>query len=410
MDKAFSPSPASETAVPQCAAETAGNRRPSHRAGRSRKVYIAECAVVTGLGPSLHATWSALMTGATAISRIAHFNTDSILFHNASVMSGLTSRPDLNRTCVLTERALVQLPSLPPDTPVIWTGSKAGVEMIESGSVGTEWKKGFVLASQYREWVSRILGLEAGGMEINAACASATAGLTLAAQWIRSGKHKNVLVCGTDIVSRFVHFGFSALKALSPSVCRPFDRNRDGLCLGEGSFAIRLTSDKRTASLAGLPRIEIQGESVTNDATHITGPAKDGSGLIAAMRESLAMAGLESGQVEVFCAHGTGTVYNDAMELTAVDAVFGGRRFPVFSVKGAIGHTLGAAGGIEAALCVKALRAREVPPTAGLSAPDPRAEGRVSPESQVFGGRNILTTNSGFGGVNAALMLTAEAE
>ncbi len=95
------------------------------------------------------------------------------------------------------------------------------------------------------------------------------------------------------------------------------------------------------------------------------------------------------------------------MELAAVEAVFGARRLPVFSIKGAVGHTLGAAGGIDAAVCVQALAQRQVPPTAGLETPEPGAEGRVSSRAQDFDGRNILTSNSGFGGVNAALLLSA---
>ncbi len=88
-------------------------------------------------------------------------------------------------------------------------------------------------------------------------------------------------------------------------------------------------------------------------------------------------------------------------------SVFGDRRFPVFSIKGAIGHTLGAAGGIEAAICVRALAERLIPPTAGMETPEPKAAGRVSTHPQAFNGRKVLTSNSGFGGVNAALMLNA---
>jgi 3-oxoacyl-[acyl-carrier-protein] synthase II len=96
------------------------------------------------------------------------------------------------------------------------------------------------------------------------------------------------------------------------------------------------------------------------------------------------------------------------MELTALENVFGERRFPVFSIKGALGHTLGAAGVIEAALCAEALRQRTAPGTAGCEQPEPRAAGRVSDREQPFGGQNILTTNSGFGGVNAALIFTSD--
>ena len=117
------------------------------------------------------------------------------------------------------------------------------------------------------------------------------------------------------------------------------------------------------------------------------------------------MAEVRPDEVQAFCAHGTGTVFNDSMELKAIEAVFGERRFPVFSIKGAIGHTLGAAGGIDAAICAHALACRLVPPTVGLQNPEPKAAGRVSNQAQAFEGRNILTSNSGFGGVNAAIVI-----
>ena len=343
-------------------------------------------------GNSLDETWEALVAGKSAIQPITRFNTDEIAFHKGAVVS-LSGTPSL--TGALIEK-ISEIGPLPADTLTIWTGSKNDVEYIEHGL-----EQGFPCFPAYnRHRVAQKCGLTGRGFEVNAACASATVGLALGAQKIRNGSASHVLVCGADILSRFVHFGFSALKALSPSDCRPFDSARDGLCLGEGAFAVFLSSSP--------PRdnpVRITGWSITNDANHITGPARDGCGLIDAIETALAKSWHSPADIEAWCAHGTGTVYNDAMEMTAMESVFGSRIFPVFSIKGAIGHTLGAAGGIETAVCVRALRSSAVPPTAGLSSPESRADGRVSNRKQPFDGRNILTTNSGFGGVNAALVL-----
>jgi len=132
-----------------------------------------------------------------------------------------------------------------------------------------------------------------------------------------------------------------------------------------------------------------------------------GAGLVMAIETAMGMAGLHPHDTQAFCAHGTGTLFNDSMELAAIEAVFGDRRFPVFSIKGAVGHTLGAAGGIDAAICAHALAHKLIPPTVGLQTPESKAAGRVSHQAQAFDGRNILTSNSGFGGVNAALVLHA---
>ena len=167
-------------------------------------------------------------------------------------------------------------------------------------------------------------------------------------------------------------------------------------------------ADASTLDAAGAkPLARLTGWGIANDANHITGPARDGSGLILAIRSALDQADLAPETIDAFCAHGTATVYNDAMELTALESEFGDRRFPLFSIKGAIGHTLGAAGGIEVAVCLRALETKTVPPTVGVRNPEPRAVGRVSAKTQAFAGQRILTTNSGFGGVNAALILEA---
>jgi 3-oxoacyl-[acyl-carrier-protein] synthase II len=222
---------------------------------------------------------------------------------------------------------------------------------------------------------------------------------------ITEGTVKSVLVVAADLVSRFIFTGFSALQGLTASTCRPFDNKRDGLVLGDGGVAI-LLMEKDEADRRGFDSLaRISGWGIANDANHITGPAKDGRGLISAIRSAVSAAEIPLDQVEAYCAHGTGTSYNDAMELTAVDSLFGDRGFPIFSVKGAIGHTLGAAGAIETAIAVCSLKEKRVPPTVGLINPDANGLGRVSNTEQGFGGTNILTTNSGFGGCNAALLL-----
>jgi 3-oxoacyl-[acyl-carrier-protein] synthase II len=149
----------------------------------------------------------------------------------------------------------------------------------------------------------------------------------------------------------------------------------------------------------------VVGWSITNDASHITAPSEDGHGLIQAVRKALRKADLEKETIASICAHGTGTIYNDMMELTAFHEVFGNHKIPIYSVKGAIGHTMGAAGGIEAAICLRSLENGIVPPTAGFRNPEKGAEGMVNSNPVSMTGNYVLSTNSGFGGVNAAIIL-----
>ncbi|NNL77909.1 MAG: hypothetical protein HKO68_16380 [Desulfobacterales bacterium] len=246
------------------------------------------------------------------------------------------------------------------------------------------------------------------GININAACASSTIAVARGAAMISSGRANSVLVCCIDIITEFIFSGFSSLKALSPFPCRPFDRSRNGLTPGEGAAAILLMSEARVKKEKRFPLGKILGWGMANDATHITAPARDACGLIMAIGQALKSANLKEHDIAAISAHGTGTVYNDLMELTAFKQVFGDRRVPTYSVKGSIGHTMGAAGGIEVALGLKALSAGIVPPTVGFSDPEEGAKEFLSSEPVKITGDYLLTTNSGFGGINAAVLLAKE--
>ena len=365
------------------------------------EAFFAKAAIACGLGRSLDENWQKLISAESAIKQIDYFKTDRLDYHNASFVDDLRSNPKANHVCELTKRVLDQIVEIPGDTQIIWTGIKGNAEYIESDQMMDK----PYLPMHYREWVANHLGIKNIGFEVNAACASSTVGLALAAQKINSGECCSVLVCAVDLASRFVHCGFSALKALSANTVRPFDKSRDGLALGDGAVAILLTN-KEIAEKNSYPLLgRLTGWGIANDANHITGPARDGCGLILAIESALKMARMEANEIEAFCAHGTGTVYNDGMELAAVESIFGDKSLPIFSVKGAIGHTLGAAGGIEAALCLSALEEKTVLPTPGLIEAEDQAKNRISNKAQKFAGNNILTTNSGFGGVNAALII-----
>jgi 3-oxoacyl-[acyl-carrier-protein] synthase II len=368
-----------------------------------REVYIVKHAIATGLGNSIEATWQRLLEGRSALGAVTRFPTDRLSSHKASCIPDLVPIAGENRVCALARRVLEQVAPVPKGTCIIWAGLKASAEFIEADQE----KEMPYLPEHYLRWVAQILGTAPPGFEINAACASSTVGMAIGAHKIARGEYGSVLVCASDVVTGFAFTGFSALKAMSPTICRPFDRDRDGMCIGDGAVAI-LLADRETARNYHLDRLaQLTGWGISNDATHITAPSSHGTGLAMAIETATAMAGVRPDDVEAFCAHGTGTLFNDNMELAAIESVFGDRRFPVFSIKGAIGHTLGAAGGIEAAICVRALAERLIPPTAGMETPEPKAAGRVSTHPQPFDGRKVLTSNSGFGGVNAALMLNA---
>jgi len=259
----------------------------------------------------------------------------------------------------------------------------------------------YVLARE----LSGKLHLRGPALAVSGACATGLFAIMHGARLLRRGAAEAVLILGVDVLSDFVLRGFSCVNALDPQPCRPYDASRCGLSLGEGAGAMVL------APMGKLPARElatIRGWAVANDARHITAPSKTANGLIHALRQALAMGGLPEGDVQYINGHGTGTRYNDAMEAKAIAMVFGATKPPVSSMKGYFGHTLGAAGVIEAVLTVMAMQRHMVPASLGLENPGTEASINLVKQHQgVENFKNALTIKSGFGGINAVLALSA---
>lgn len=240
---------------------------------------------------------------------------------------------------------------------------------------------------------------------VSAACISGLVAIQQGTKIIQRGEADAVLVVGVDHLSAFVVAGFTALKAIDPQGCRPFDKDRCGLSPGEAGAAIVLVRAEKISQ----PAITIRGWGTSNDANHLTGPSRDGSGLTLAIHAALAAAQLTPAEIDFVQAHGTGTPYNDAMESLALQTVFGAACPPFSGAKGMLGHTLGAAGVIETIICVLALRGNFLPGTPRLTCPaegvptslvrEPRPNVRL---------RHGLKLNTGFGGLNGALILSHE--
>jgi 3-oxoacyl-[acyl-carrier-protein] synthase II len=240
------------------------------------------------------------------------------------------------------------------------------------------------------------------------ACASGNVALDAALTLIRSGRCDVVLAGGADALHDFVIHGFACLKALDSEPCRPFDRSRRGLNLGEAAAFLVIESEAHARARGARIRAFLDGSGVAADAVHMTGPDREGRGAARAMAAALADAGRDAGAVDFVSAHGTATVFNDLMEGHALSRVLGERAgvVPVNSIKGALGHTLGAAAVLEAIACVRTLESGQIPPTPGLTEIDPQIPLDVvhgAPRSADV--RVALSTSSGFGGTNAAVVL-----
>jgi 3-oxoacyl-[acyl-carrier-protein] synthase II len=366
-------------------------------------VQVVDMGSVTALGRDTETLWQALCTGRSGLAPVRRFATDAYVTNLAACMRELDAECPQSRLDTLIAMLFEGI-QVPRDCHLYTASTKAGVDQLERHERGQDRNLDRVLGHQVARQVASVLNIAGPRQNISAACASATVALALAAARIASGRAEAALVCGLDVVSEFIFSGFSALKALSSTVCRPFDTARDGLNLGEGAAYLVLMSEDRCRREGRTSLGTLRGWGIAGDASHITAPSREGEGLILAVRQALHRARVSIREIGAISAHGTGSVYNDAMELTAFGKVFDQPR-PLHSVKGATGHTMGASGAIETILGLCSLREGFIPPTVGLREPDASARAWVAAETQPLRGGLLLNTNSGFGGINAALIL-----
>lgn len=253
--------------------------------------------------------------------------------------------------------------------------------------------------------VARTLGLQGPVLVVGAVCASGALAIAEAASWLDDGVVDAVIAAGFDPLEPFVAMGFDTLGALA-AVPSPFRAGRRGLVLAESSAALVLARRVGSGPTRGL----LLGWGTSTDAHHLTAPHPEGEGVVLAIERALARAGIDRTRVGAINAHGTGTVYNDAMEAAAFRRVFGPRAGgrPVYTVKGTIGHTLAASGALEAVVSLAALDRRCVPPTCGEGELDPGCDLDVSGAVRRDDRPVTLSVSAGFGGINAALLLARE--
>jgi 3-oxoacyl-[acyl-carrier-protein] synthase-1/3-oxoacyl-[acyl-carrier-protein] synthase II len=257
------------------------------------------------------------------------------------------------------------------------------------------------------QWLAGRFGLTGPHLTIVNACSAGSDAIGLGAAWIRSGRCDVVLAGGTDALYEVTYYGFIALLNSDTVACRPFDRHRNGLNLGEGAAMMVLASEAVAASRGRRARAFVAGHGTAADAHHLTAPHPEGLGLRVAVQDALAQAGASPADIAFINAHGTGTRENDRVESVFFHQMFPG--VPFGSTKGFTGHTLGAAGAIEAAFTVAALEHGRIPANRGFEHPDPELPAHPVAQATAVRGRTALSQTLAFGGNNSVLILTTGA-
>ena len=401
--------------------------KPSSPNGKKvrARVAIVAAGVVSPLGFGLAETLESLRTARDCVSQVTRFSVTQCRCKTAGQIPDdrlLAGRDEglrgqrLHRASHMMIQALkevvTQQPQFNPELTVIGTTS-GGM------SYGERYYRSLRQAEELRHaptWIANYpaqkpvldaqaaFGICAPCQVIANACASGTNAIGHAFECVRSGRYQRVLAGGYDAISEMVFVGFDSLQASTPEKCRPFDRHRTGMVLGEGA-AILALENLESAQQRGVPVLaEIMGYGISTDNFHITQPNPSGVGPRQAMERALQSAHVSVNEVDYINAHGTATVFNDAAEGKAIRELFHG--VPVSSTKSMMGHSLGAAGAVEAVFCLLALQHQFLPSNINFSASDDDLDlNIVANETRPAVLRTVLSNSFGFGGTNASILM-----
>lgn len=284
-------------------------------------------------------------------------------------------------------------------TILIVSSTKGNISLLETDPDALDLKERIALHTSAK-LVAKHFGFVNQPLVVSNACISGIMAMLTGARLLQSGQYENAVVVGADVISKFVLSGFQSFQAISAEPCKPFDANRAGITLGEGSATVILSSNSKHAD-----RIKVLGGAVSNDANHISAPSRTGKELCEAIERTLSMSGLVQDDIDLISAHGTATSYNDEMEAKAI-ALAGLGEVPSNSLKGYYGHTLGAAGLIESIMSIQSLKQNIILPTLGfetIGVSDPINICTSLTNKRL---KTCLKTASGFGGCNAAILFS----
>ncbi|MBP0453365.1 beta-ketoacyl-[acyl-carrier-protein] synthase family protein [Kitasatospora sp. RG8] len=403
-----------------------------------RAVAVTGLGLVTPAGFGAAATWEHFLGGGPTARPdpwLAGLNVDFSCpvdeYDAAGLLGGRLARR-LDRFAQLAVLAAREAVADARLDPAQWDGTRVGVVLGVSANSVQSYRAEYARLEQGRAdqvsplmlprsipnmaagEVSLDLGALGPSLVTSTACASGTTALALACDLVRAGTCDLVLAGGTDsprfpmVATAFDRLGALSRRGHDPAgASRPFDADRDGFVLGEGAGVLVLERAEHARARGVRPRAHLAGHGSAADGYHFTAPHPDGAGLARALGTALADAGLAPYEIGHVNAHGTGTALNDVAEAAALRQVFL-RPPPVTANKSVIGHTMGAAGAIEAALTVLALQNRLIPPTANLDRMDERIElDVVTKVPRPLAVPAAVSVSCGFGGQNAAVVLTA---
>lgn len=368
-------------------------------------VYVIADNIVSPLGLTAAANFAAVTGGSSGISLHNDILLSPSPFYAAmfspELPAGYTKFEHLLISSVSEALSQSGIDITSPRTAFLVSTTKGNIELLEQQRDNPKVTEQMELMVTARK-VADHFHYPGTPLVISNACISGLLAILIAQRLIVSCQYDHAVVTGADVVTQFVLSGFQSFQAVSPEPCRPFDADRKGVTLGEGAGTVILSNRQ---DLAAPGAVVVKAGSVSNDANHISGPSRTGAELGTAMRLAMLNSGLTPEDIGFVSAHGTATLYNDEMEAKALHLA-GLQDTPVNSLKGYYGHTLGAAGLIEAIIGIRALQQQVLIPTQGFEQLGVSMPVNVIKKLEQRPMRHYLKTVSGFGGCNAAVVFS----
>ena len=386
-----------------------------------RRVVVTGLGAVSPHGIGVKAFWSGLAGGTCAIRELSVIETDGFRCRIGGevpeVVAGSARRTRADRFAAAAAEEALNDAGLAADEreeAALIVGAVGG-GMLEAEEWYWAASRGrntrvvpavrSVLPCAHADTLAARLRVRGPRHTVVTACSSGAVAVAEAAALIADGVVDVALAGGVDSITRICFMGFNALKLLDPAACRPFDRDRRGMSIGEGAGFLVLEDAVAARARGVRAYAELAGYGMTTDAYHITAPEPEGDGMVRAIRAALRAARQSPAGVQYVNAHGTGTPQNDRVEARALERVFGEGALLVSSTKSMIGHTMAAAGSLEAIATLLALGHGVVPPTANLKEPDPDVHFDCVPRAAREAPLDCAISNSfGFGGQNVTLL------
>jgi 3-oxoacyl-(acyl-carrier-protein) synthase len=396
-------------------------------------VVVTGLGVVSPIGTGVEAFWAAALAGRAGTGEVTLFDTGAYLTHRGGEVPGWRGGGEgetLARSesfalaaarMALDDAGLLPAAGRPAGPEPRRTGVCFGMVMgnrpalegpIRSGGGWVAPARTAHDATRISRLVARAFALHGPNVMLPNACASGNSAIAHGMDLIQGGRADAVVAGGADELSEAMFMMFNSFRALAPDRVQPFDRDRRGLMLGEGAGALVLESEPVARARGARIYGWVAGHGNLADAYHMTAPHPNGDGAARSMRAALAMAGVGPSEVDYVCAHGTGTPANDVAEAIAIRHVLGAAAddVPVSSIKSMLGHAQGAAGAIEAAACLLAIRDGVIPPNAHLDTLDPACAIRVAANRPLATTVTVALNNAfGFGGNNCCVVFTGRA-